>query len=110
MITEFRQILGLDNLNLGYKVLIKDFDGENFTFTVTGSDTNDLYEKVEEKMDEYQQTEENDDAYIDVSKKQDKISIYYDTGNVADGLKAVHGLLYALNDVPGIESVVINEL
>lgn len=110
MITELRQMLGLDDLELNYKVVIENFDGENFTFTVIESNTNDLYEKIKEKMNEYQETDDNDGAYIDVNKKQDKIYIFYDTGNVNDGLRAVHGLLYALNEISGIEAVVINEL
>lgn len=36
--------------------------------------------------------------------------IYYDTGNVEDGLSALHGLLYAINEVANVESVVINEI
>ena len=110
MITELREMLGLDELKLDYKVMIADFDGENFTFTIIESPTNDLYEKIQEKMHEYQESDDNDGAYINVSKEQDKICIFYDTGNVNDGLRAVHGLLYALNEIHGIESVVINEI
>ena len=60
-------------------------------------------------MSDYQ---ENIDyaGYIDVTEEQDKVSIYFDTGNVDDGMSAVHGVLYAINEVPGVESVVINEM
>ncbi len=112
MIAELRDLLGLDDLRLDYMVTIEDFDGECFTFSVRATDDNvkDLYEKIQEKMAEYQQSAADYAGYIDVYKKQDKVSVYYDTGNVVDGLSAVHGLLYAINEVSGVQSVVINEI
>lgn len=113
MIAELREMLGLDDLRLDYMVTIEDFDGECFVFSVraTSNNVKELYEKIQGKMTEYQQGATDGYAgYIDVNEEQDKVSVCYDTGNVEDGLSAVHGLLYALNDVPGVQSVVINEI
>lgn len=112
MIAELREMLGLDDLRLDYVVKIEDFDGENFVFSVRATDNsvNDLYEKIKEKMVNYQQMSAGYAGYIDVYEEQDKVSIYYDTGNVEDGLSAVHGLLYKINEVTGVQSVVINEI
>jgi len=112
MIAELREMLGLDDLSLDYMVKIEDFDGECFTFSVRATDdkVHDLYERIKEKMTQYQQAAEDYVGYIDVNEEQDKVSVYYDTGNVGDGLSAVHGLLYAMNEVTGVQSVVINEI
>lgn len=112
MIAELREMLRLDDLRLDYMVKIEDFDGECFVFSVraTDSNVNDLYEKIKEKMTNYQQSAAGCAGYIDVYEEQDKVSVYYDTGNVEDGLSAVHGLLYAINEVTGVQSVVINEI
>lgn len=112
MIAELREMLGLDDLKLDYMVKIENFDGENFVFSVRAEDNNvnDLYEKIKEKLVNYQQVAADYAGYIDVYEEQDKVSIYYDTGNVVDGLSAIHGLLYAVNEVTGVQSVVINEI
>lgn len=112
MIAELREMLGLDDLRLDYMVKIEDFDGECFGFSVRATDENinGLYEKIKDKMSDYQQAADDYVGYIDVSVQQDKVSIYYDTGNVENGLSAVHGLLYAINEVTGVQSVVINEI
>lgn len=113
MIAELREMLGLNDLRLDYMVTIEEFDGECFTFSVRATNDNvkDLYEKIHEKMTEYQKGVADAYAgYIDVNEEQDKVSVYYDTGNVEDGLAAMHGLLYALNEIPEVQSVVINEI
>ena len=112
MIAELREVLGLDELRLDYVVTIEDFNGECFTFSVRATDdtVKDFYEKIQEKMAEYQQSAVDYAGYIDVYEEQDKVSVYYDTGNVEDGVSAVHGLLYAINEVSGVQSVVINEI
>ena len=50
-------------------------------------------------------------GYIDVSKNDEKVSIYLDTGNVEpeDIDAAVTGILKALNKVTGIKKVIVNE-
>lgn len=112
MIPELREMLKLNDLKLNYKVQIADFDGENFTFSIKAVDGSekDLFQRIEEKMKMYQESCGNYVGYMQVYDKQDKVFIYYDTGNVEDGLSAVHGLLYAINEVANVESVVINEI
>lgn len=112
MIAELREILKLDDLKLDYVVKIADFDGECFTFSVRATDGNvkDLYERIKEKMTTYQESADDYVGYIDVHNEHDKVLVYYDTGNVENGLIAVHGLLYAINEVTGVQSVVINEI
>lgn len=112
MIPELREMLKLNDLKLNYKVQIADFDGENFTFSIKAVDGNekDLFQKIEEKMKMYQESDDNYVGYMKVYNRQDKVYIYYDTGNVEDGLSALHGLLYAINEVANVESVVINEI
>ena len=112
MIAELREMFGLDDLRLDYMVKIEGFNGESFVFSVRATDdnVNDLYEKIKEKMKNYQQKAAGYAGYIDVYEEQDKVSVYYDTGNVEDGLSAVHGFLYAINEATGVQSVVINEI
>ena len=112
MIAELREMLKLDDLKLNYKVQIADFDGESFTFCIPKTDDNekDLLEKITEKMKSYQESDDEYDGYLEVYDKPDKVFIYYDTGNVDDPLDALHGLLYAMNEVQGIQSVLINEM
>ena len=46
-----------------------------------------------------------------VSKNEDKVYIYLDLGNAEpDNVNvAIHGILKALNNVPGIKSVIMNQ-
>ncbi len=50
-------------------------------------------------------------GYIDVSKEDEKVNIYLDTGNVEpeDIDTAITGILKALNNVSGIKNVIVNE-
>lgn len=112
MIPELREMLKLNDLKLNYKVQIADFDGENFTFSIKALDGNekDLFQRIEEKMKMYQESDANYVGYMEVYDKKDKVCIYYDTDNMEDSLSALHGLLYAINEVENVESVVINEI
>ncbi len=109
MIDELRCMLKLDELSLNYVVKIADFDGENFTYTVTESscDNDALAEKIKDALEELQ--EDVECGYIDVYE-EGKVGVYQDTGNSADPLQAVHKVLYALNEVPEIKEVIINDL
>ena len=68
MIAELRELLGLDDLKLDYMVKIEDFNGENFVFSIraTDDDVHDSYEKIKEKMTNYQQLAVDYAGYIDV--------------------------------------------
>lgn len=109
MIAELREMLKLDELNLNYEIKIADFDGENFSYTVTESDygAESLLEKVREALDDLLANPEC--GYID-AYAEDKVRVYQDTGNCENPLQAVHMLLCTFNEVSGIKEVIINEM
>ncbi len=112
MITELRKMLKLDELKLNYAIEIQNFEGESFTFSVRAKDgnTQNIYEMLKEKLEQYQESEGDDIGYMDVSCESDYVLIFCDLGSAHDEINALHRLLYKIDEVSGIKSVVINEL
>lgn len=108
MIPEFREILGLDNLDLYYPVKVADFDGECLDFFVRATDNvEELFEKIQDKVESCEALE---DCYTHVSMEDDgRISVFLDTAYADDPEMSVHILLNTLAEIPGIQSVIINE-
>ena len=49
-------------------------------------------------------------GYIDVTRSEDKVSIYHELGGMeSEDNTGIHKLLSAINTVKGIEKVMINE-
>ena len=108
MIQEFREILGLDNLDLYYPVKVANFDGECLDFFVRAMDNiEELFEKIQERIANCAALE---DCYTHVSMEDDsRISVFLDTAYSDDPEMSVHTLLNTLAEIPGIQSVIINE-
>lgn len=112
---EFDSIVGLDKLELNYEAHVVGFEGETFSFNIYFEDilTDEKFEETDEAIGEFF-TSYDDEVYlgyVDVSREDDKVYIYLDTGNVEpeNSNLAIEGILKALNNVPGIKSVLINE-
>ena len=81
MIPEFREILGLDNLDLYYPVKVADFDGECLSFFVRAIDNvEELFKKIQDKVDKlYEEiTGEESDQETETGTSQ----FFADGGNV----------------------------
>jgi hypothetical protein len=108
MIPEFREILGLDNLDWYFPVKVADFDGECLSFFVRAiDDVEELFKKIQDKVENCNAME---DCYTHVSMEEDgRISVFLDTAYADDPEMSVHTLLKTLAEIPGIQSVIINE-
>lgn len=109
-------MMGLDQLELYYEVNMAGIDGENFYYSVYFIDnpTDEKFEETKKAIAEFLMIYDEKDVYLgymDVSKENDKISIYLDLGNTKPEYQntAINGILEALNNVQGIRSVIINE-
>lgn len=92
------------------------FDGECFHYTVYTIDppTEEQVDQIYAALDkQFAPLEEKDvyTGYKDVSLNDDSIQVELDLGNVPGEYEndCVEGILDALNTVPGIKTVVINE-
>ncbi|MCM1273108.1 MAG: hypothetical protein NC225_04195 [Clostridium sp.] len=113
---DFDEMMGFDKLDLYFEVQVAGFDGECFLYSIYFEDDcpDDKLKEINTVIDEFFEPyndEENYLGYIDITKKNEKVEIYLDTGNVEpeDIDTAVTGILKALNAVGGIKSVVVNE-
>jgi hypothetical protein len=109
-------MMGFDRLGLSYEAHIAGIDGENFTYSVYFEDapTDGQSKEVVKAVAEYLKPYEERDVYmgyIDVTRDSEKVSIYLDLGNVQPQYEdvAVKGILQALDGVPGVRSVIVNE-
>lgn len=109
-------MMGLDQLGLHYEVHMAGIEGENFYYSVYFEDnlTDKKFEETKKAIAEFLIIYDEKDiylGYIDVSKEDDKIAIYLDLGNTKPEYQntAINGILKALNNVPGVQSVIINE-
>jgi hypothetical protein len=113
---EFDNMMGFDKLELYYEVHMAGFDGENFSYNVY-LDKNPDDEKLTEvshAIGEFFAPYESKEiylGYVNVSKDEDKLSVYLDIGNVKPEYEdvAIKGILKALNNVKGIKLVIVNE-
>lgn len=111
---EMLEMLELNELDLKYEVGIEGFDGECFMYSVYFEDkvSEENYASVEKVIEEYiNQNEEDDEypGYISVTNEENKVSIYHDLGNTDGTNRHIHGVLNAINSVPGVKKVIINE-
>lgn len=109
-------MMGFDRLGLSYEAHIAGIDGENFTYSVYFEDapTDGQSKEVVKAVAEYLKPYEERDVYmgyIDVTRDSEKVSIYLDLGNVQPQYEdvAIKGILQALDGVPGVRSVIVNE-
>lgn len=111
--------MGFDKLGLYYNVHMDGCEGEDFVYSVYFET-----EPTEEKLEECSKAvgdflepfneKEMYVGYIDVSKEDDKITVFLDLGNTDlksanEQNDAIKGILTALNNVGGIKSVILNE-
>ncbi len=108
--------MGFDKLGLYYNIGIDGLDGECFDYSVylDGDVTGEKYQEISSAISEFFSFYDEKEiymGYLDISRKDDKIFIYLDLGNVNpnDEETAIKGILKALNNVSGIKSVIVNE-
>ncbi len=114
---ELNSMIELDKLNLYYEVHMVGLDGECFTYSIYFKDeiNDEKVEKVAKAIEEFENQYNDDEdsyiGYIDVSKEGNKVNIFLDLGNVSPNYEniSIQGILKAINNVPGIKQVIINE-
>jgi len=111
---ELDSMIGLDRLELSYEAHVVGFDGECFLYGVYFEDalTEEKAEEVSCAVSEFFNAVGDIGAYIDVTRREEKVIVYLDLGGVfepADQDMAIKGVLKALDKVEGIKNVLINE-
>ncbi len=114
---ELNSMIELDKLNLYYEVHMVGLDGECFNYSIYFKDelNDEKVEKVAKAIEEFENQYNDDEdsyiGYIDVSKEGNKVNIFLDLGNVSPNYEniSIQGILKAINNVPGIKQVIINE-
>ena len=108
--------LGLTKLDLSYTAHVDGFDGECFDYNIYFADDTADETKADAVRNAVQSFDFNvtgDDyiGYLSISSDNNKVSIYLDLGNVQpqNENKIIQGILLALNSVPEIKKVIINE-
>lgn len=97
-----------------YEIHAVGLDGECFTYSVYFTDgfseerLNEVKNAVGGFTDQYQ-NEDDYPGYISVSEENGKALIYLDLGGVEDCDRSIYGIIRALNNVKGIERVILNE-
>lgn len=116
MFDELDEVLGLSNMDLNFEAHVAGFDGECFDFCIYfgSSVTDEEACAVENAVHEFLEPYEIKDiylGYVDITSEGDKVRIYLDLGNVDPGYEqtAISGILKSLNNVDGIDHVIINE-
>lgn len=110
-------MMDFDELGLYFPAKMAGLDGECFHYSVYYQIklTDAVFAETRKAITDYfAPFYENDDTYpgdIDIINEEDMVQIELDLGNVAPRQenKSVEGILMALNEVPGIERVVVNE-
>lgn len=112
----FDSMIGLDELELNYEAHVVGFDGENFDFNIYFEDelTDAKFEETNNAIGEFFKSYNEQEiylGYLDVLRKENKVFVYLDLGNVEPEYSntAIHGILNTLNNVSGIKTVLINE-
>ena len=116
MIDELDEVLGLSGMGLNYEAHVAGFDGDCFDFCVYfgSSVTDDEACAVENVVNEFFAPYEEKDiylGYVDITSEGGRVRIYLDLGNVNPEYEqtAIIGILKSLNNVDGIDHVIINE-
>ena len=112
-------MMKFDDLGLYFPATMAGLDGECFHYSVYVDVpvTDALCEEIQNKINEqFEPFYENDDTFpgdIDVFNEDDMIEIELDLGNVKPDrdfqTEIINGILLALNNVSGIQRVVLNE-
>ncbi len=110
------EALGLTKLPLQYPAHARGIDGENFIYSVyftDGTADEEKAESVRQAINAYDFQLVGDDyiGYLDISANDSNVSIFLDLGNTEpqNENRIIHGILLALNSVPGIKEVILNE-
>lgn len=113
---ELDKMMGFDTMDLNYEAHIVGLDGECFTYSVYIAENDTANKKTEiiNAIAEWDKPFNEKDiytGYINVSEKNGIIIIFLDLGNVEPEYQniSIKGILESLNNVTGIESVLINE-
>ena len=113
---DWNRILGLTALSLSYPVHAEGMDGECFSYRIYFSDGTAGEEKANAVRDAVLAFDfglNGDDyiGYTDFSADEQTVSVYLDLGNTEpqNQYKIMHGILLALNSVPGIQKAILNE-
>ncbi|MCR5718104.1 MAG: hypothetical protein K6F80_03590 [Oscillospiraceae bacterium] len=111
--------MNFDELGLYYPATLAGFDGECFHYSVYFDIpvTQTLCDEIQNALDAFfEPFYENDDTYpgdIMVMNEDDMVQIELDLGNVkpesAFQNEVISGVLQGLNNVSGIQRVVVNE-
>lgn len=107
--------LGLKKLSLSYPVHAEGMEGECFTYSVYFETIAGEQERkaVINAIKTYDFNLSGDDyiGYTNVTAKDGKVEIYLDLGNTQpeNEERIIHGILLALNGLPGIHRVIVNE-
>ena len=113
---ELDSVMGIDRLSLNFPAHVADLDGECFTYAVyfANEPGKEEVEAVEKAICDYDFQLIDDDyiGYTSVGSEYGRVSIYLDLGNTRpqNENKIIHGILLAMNNVPGITKVIINEM
>ncbi len=116
MIYELDGMMGFDRLGLGYEVHMAGIDGECFFYSVyfqdgmSGQNIQDVRDAIDGFVEPYN-ARDIFPGYIDVTDAGEKASVYLDVGGADPDAanEAIYGILKALNNVPGVRLVMINE-
>ena len=109
------QFLGIDKLSLNFPAHAVGFEGECFNYSVYFTETpgKEQVELIEKAIHDFNFKLTGDDyiGYVNVGCEAGVVVIYFDLGNTVpeNENKILHGILLAINDVPGIEKVIVNE-
>ena len=113
---DLSDLLRIDRSALHYPVRTEDLDGEMLIYSIYfkgGADAQKV-DAVREAVDAYDFQLVDDDyaGYISVSEKDGKALVYLDLGNTRpqNEFKIIQGILLAVNEIPDIEKVIINEM
>ncbi len=113
---ELDSMMGFDKLGLYYDVHMAGIDEECFNYSIYFKEgiTDEKIEETDKAINEFMKPYNDKEiylGYIEVSKIDDKVNVYLDLGKVApeDEDTAIKGILKALNNISGINSVIVNE-
>lgn len=113
---EWDKALGLDKLTLNFPAHAEGLEGECFLYSVYFADGKAGQREADAVLEairhyDFQLVGDDYIGYTDVTPKDGKISIYLDLGNTEpqNGDRIIHGILLALNNIQGIEKVIVNE-
>lgn len=108
--------MNFSRLNLYYEARLNGIEGECFDYSVylDGEVTEEKRREISSAIGEFfapYDEKEIYTGYLNISRKDDRIYIYLDLGNVEPQYEnvSIEGILLALNNVSGIKYVVINE-